>query len=276
MTPLNILIAYPYCSARYLSIVDSLGSSIRFVLDSGAFTSWKLGKEIRLDDYCKFIETLPVKPWRYFTLDVIGDPEATMKNYQTMLRRGFNPVPIFTRGEDPSVLDDYYETSDVVGVGGLVGTEGNRGFVKGIMDKIGERRVHWLGFTHLEFLKHFRPYMCDTSAWESVARYGQLRLYMGRGKFTTLIKKDFANKPDEEVLSRIRSLGIDPYKLAKEEHWRGSYSTARELAAYNSVSLSMDVEKNIGTKYFLAVAAICGFNLVARAYRDFTKGRSNG
>jgi len=71
-------------------------------------------------------------------------------------------------------------------------------------------------------------------------------------------------------------LGIDPYKLAKEEHWRGSYSTARELAAYNSVSLSMDVEKNIGTKYFLAVAAICGFNLVARAYRDFTKGRSNG
>jgi len=38
-------------------------------------------------------------------------------------------VPIFTRGEDPSVLDDYYKTSDVVGIGGLVGTQGNKGFV---------------------------------------------------------------------------------------------------------------------------------------------------
>ena len=276
MTKLNVLIAYPYYAGRYQEIVKSMGDSIRFVLDSGAFTSWKLGKEIRLDDYCKFIETLPVKPWRYFTLDVIGDPEATMENYQTMLRRGFNPIPVFTRGEDPSVLEEYYANSDVVGVGGLVGTEGNRGFVKGIMEKIGERRVHWLGFTNLEFVKHYKPYMCDTSAWESAARYGQLRLYMGRGRFKTFNRKDFAQKPDESVLRRISSLGLDPYKLAKEKNWRGSYSTIRELAAYNSVDLSMDVEKNIGTKYFLAVAAICGFSLVVKAYRDFTKGKPNG
>lgn len=270
---LNVLVAYPYCSDRMQEIAKELGSSLRFVLDSGAFTSWKLGKEIRLDDYCKFIESLPVTPWRYFTLDVIGDPEATMKNYQTMLRRGFKPVPIFTRGEDPSVIDEYYETSDVVGVGGLVGTKGNRGFVKGIMSKIGKRKVHWLGFTNLEFVKHFKPYMCDTSAWESVARYGQLRLYMGRGRFKALNKKDFANKPDPEVLNRIRGFGIDPYKLAKDEHWRGGYSAARELAAYNTVNLSMDVETNLGTKYFLAVAASCGFELIGKAYKDFTKGK---
>jgi hypothetical protein len=61
----------------------------------------------------------------------------------------------------------------------------------------------------------------------------------------------------------------------RNEHWRGGYSMARELAAYNTVNLSMDVETNLGTKYFLAVAASCGFELIAKAYRDFTKGKNS-
>jgi len=252
--------------------MGALGDSVRFVLDSGAFTSWRSGKEIHLDDYCKFIEGLRITPWRYFTLDVIGNPEATMKNYQRMIDRGFSPVPIFTRGEDPSILEEYYKTSDVVGVGGLVGTSGNKGFVKGVMEIIGSRRVHWLGFTNMNFLKHFKPYMCDSSSWESAARYGQMRLYMGRGKFRAIGKSSFVNKPDPEILERIHELGVDPYKLAKEENWQGGRSTSRELAALSGVRLSMDVEKNLGTKFFLATAAICGAELVTEAYELFTKG----
>jgi len=265
---LNVLVAYPYLNKQMVDLLSKCGPELRFVLDSGAFTAWKAGKPIHLDDYCRFLEDLPIQPWRYFLLDVIGDPHATMRNYETMVKRGFAPVPIFTRGEDPSVLDDYYKTSDVVGIGGLVGTPNNRGFVRGIMRYVGERQVHWLGFTDLDFIKVFRPYMCDSSSWESGARYGGLKLYMGRGKFKSIKKADFANKPDQAVLDRIKQLGVDPYQLSQRDGWHGGYSASRTLCARSFVAMSVDVERSLKTKLFLAVAAVGGLELVAPGFTD--------
>lgn len=250
---LNVLVAYPYATA---SVLDQMRgrTDVRFVLDSGAFTAWKAGKPISLDDYCRFIEKLPIKPWRYFTLDVIGDPHASMANYESMLKRGFNPVPIFTRGEDPSVLEDYYKTSDVVGIGGLVGTKGNKGFVNGIMRHVKGRRVHWLGFTNMDFIKQWRPYMCDSSSWSSGARFASHMLYMGNAQFITFKKKDFAKRPDIRIVNRIAALGFNPYAFCKEEAWGGSTRTlSRQLGAASNVALVRDVETYTGTKMFLAV-----------------------
>lgn len=265
---LNILVAYPYVNAPMLEALQSCGPQLRFLLDSGAFTAWKAGKPIQLDDYCRFLDTLPVKPWRYFSLDVVGDPEATLRNYETMLRRGYTPVPIFTRGEDPSVLEDFYKTSDVVGIGGLVGTRGNRGFVRGIMKRIGARKVHWLGFTNLDFLRVFRPYMCDSSSWESGARYGVISLYMGRGRFKRFNRQGFVEKPDNAILQRIRDLGVDPYSLAREQGWRGGLSPARTLCARSGVALSVDVGCHLGTRMFLAVTTDMSLGLIARGFHD--------
>lgn len=251
----NILVAYPYWSSDVDKLVAAYPDKLRILLDSGAFTAWKQGAPINLDDYCRFIESLPVAPWRYFTLDVIGDAEGSMRNYETMLKRGFKPVPIFTRGEQASVLDDYYKTSDVVGVGGLVGTQNNKGFVNGIMRHVGKRRVHWLGFTNIDYLKHYRPYMCDSSSWESGGRYASIRLYMGKGRYVSVKKADFLGKPSQEILDRIKDLGFDPYALRKESAWRGGNSTNRRLSAASALALSLDVQKNLGTLMFNAIAA---------------------
>lgn len=269
---LNILVAYPYLSSKVVDRLRDVGPDLRLVVDSGAFTAWKAGKPINLDDYCRFLDGLQIKPWRYFTLDVVGDPHASMVNYETMLRRGYTPVPIFTRGEDPSVLDDYYKTSDVVGIGGLVQTEGNKGFVKGIMQKAAGRRVHWLGFTNLEFVKAFRPYMVDSSSWESGARYATVRIYLGAGKFKTITRTDFTARPDVAVMDGIRSLGIDPFGLSKESAWRGGYSVIRTLCARSAVRLSMDIERYVGTKMFTAIAAECGMDIVCSSFDYFNQG----
>jgi len=248
----NILVAYPYMSKQVIDVLSANKSQVRFVLDSGAFTAWKAGKPVDLDSYCKFIEQLPFEPWRYFTLDVIGNPGESMKNYETMLKRGFNPVPIFTRGEEISVLDDYYKTSDVVGIGGLVGTPNNKGFVNGIMKHVNGRKVHWLGFTGMDFVKYYKPYMCDSSGWESGAQYATMRLYMGAGKFQTLAKKDFQNKPSAAVLERIKKLNIDPFELMKVGGWAGGPSAARNLCAASGVSMSADLQRSICVKLFNA------------------------
>ncbi len=251
----NMLIAFPYWNVDVTKMMMQNQDVLRVVLDSGAFTAWKAGKPIALDDYCRFIEGLPMKPWRYFTLDVIGDPEGSMRNYQTMLQRGFKPVPIFTRGEDASVLDDYYKTSDLVGIGGLVGTQDNKGFVNGIMKRVAGRKVHWLGFTNIEYLKFYKPYMCDSSSWESGGRFASIRLYMGNGRYVSIKKSDFLGRPAADVLDRIKALGFDPYALRKEEAWRGGYSVNRKLSAASAVALSLDIQKNLRTLMFNAIAA---------------------
>lgn len=267
---LNILVAYPYMKPDVVSILKTHQDDIRFLLDSGAFTSWKAGKPIALDDYCRFIESLPFKPWRYFTLDVIGNPEASLKNYEIMLSRGFKPIPIFTRGEDIKMIDEYYKTSDVVGIGGLVGTVGNKGFVKGIMKKVGDRKVHWLGFTNKEFIKFYKPYMCDSSSWESGARYGSFSLYLGNGKFYQCNKKDFKRKPDDKICAIIKSYGVNVDDLSKDKNWSGGRSLNRTINAMSIVRSNLDTEKNIGTKQFAAAATTLAVTLL---YEGFVKER---
>lgn len=250
----NILIAFPYWTDKCASQIAAAGDTVRLLIDSGAFTAWKAGKPIALDDYCRFLEKLPVQPWRYFTLDVIGDAAGSLRNYETMLKRGFKPVPIFTRGEDPSVLDDYYKTSDVVGIGGLVGTLKNKGFVNGIMKRVGKRKVHWLGFTQTDYLKHYRPYMCDSSSWESGGRYGSVRLYMGNGRHVSVHKAELVKPLSEAVADRIRQLGFDPAALRKRENWHGGESINRRLSVASALALSLDLQKHLGVLMFNAIA----------------------
>jgi len=78
---------------------------------------------------------------RFFTLDVIGDSKKSYDNYLTMRDQGLSPIPIFTRGTDLSMIDRYYELSDYLGIGGLVGTPGNRGYVKTVMRHIAGRKA---------------------------------------------------------------------------------------------------------------------------------------
>lgn len=266
---LNLLVAYPYMTDKVIKILTSQKQIVRFVLDSGAFTAWKSGNPIKLDDYCRFIENLPFEPWRYFTLDVIGDPEGSMRNYEKMLSRGFKPVPIFTRGEDPSVLDDYYKTSDVVGIGGLVGTKGNKAFVNGIMKHVGKRKVHWLGFTAIDFIKYYKPYMCDSSTWLSALKFARILLYKEKGNFVKCCKKDFVKKPSNEIIKLLIEYNINPKEMKNSNNWKntGKGESPTEKIAYKSfVKYQIDVQKNIGTKIFMAVASDLEAHFSIEAY----------
>ena len=244
---LNILVSYAYMDKNVENVLVANKDRIRFLLDSGAFTAWKLGKPISLDNYCRYLESTPIKPWRYFTLDVIGNAELTLKNYETMLKRGFNPIPVFTRGECTSMIDEYYKTSDVVGIGGLVGSMDNKAFVNGIMKHVNNRNVHWLGFTPVDFIKHYKPYSCDSTTWQVGVIYARLDLYDDRLKrLVTIDKKLFLSKPKPRILELLRQHGIEPKSLAVKSNWihTGRGCSPSELIGPRSwVKYSVDVEK---------------------------------
>lgn len=268
----NILVAYPYMKKPMIDLLKQNEHRTRFLLDSGAFTAWKAGKPIALDDYCRFIESLPFEPWRYFMLDVIGDPKATLKNYETMLKRGFKPIPIFTRGEDPSVLEDYYKTSDVVAIGGLVGTKGNKGFVKGIMEKVGKRKVHWLGFTDLNFVKHYKPYSCDASSWNNGAQFGYVTYYDRRTmKLLKADRKSFASlsmHERERMLSMFKRGGT-PLDVA---NMTGNYGVFMVSGSKTWTELSYRYEVKLGVKILLAVTVPCLLQVLYKDFSRYTEG----
>lgn len=272
--PLNILVAYPYVNKQIIKVLKEKEKDIQFLLDSGAFTAWKAKKTITVDEYNSFIDSLPITPWRYFTLDVIGDGQGTLDNYNKLLKYGKKPIPIFTRGENVSLIDTYYQTSDVVGIGGLVGTKKNKGFVKGIMQKIGDRKVHWLGFNAKDFLAHYKPYMCDSSSWSSAVRYASCKLYDVNGKWYHVTKKDFATKPKYEVLQLIRSYGIDPQLLGNDSQWknsgRGDY--ALELLSCRSwTRYQIDIKRKLNVNFFLACASDRQIKLMHESWEYWIK-----
>lgn len=267
---LNILVAYPYMKQSVIDEISQNKDDIRFLLDSGAFTAWKSGKPIQLADYISFLRSLPFEPWRYFTLDVIGNAEASFQNYQIMLKEGLKPIPVFTRGEDVKMIEEYYKTSDVLGIGGLVGTQGNKGFVKGIMEIIGDRKVHWLGFNAKDFIAHYKPYTCDSSSWSSAVRFASCKLYDRNGKWYHVGKKDFVSKPKKEIFDLIHSYGIDPRRLANASEWknsgRGEY--ALEILTCRSwVRYQMDLRNKLGVEFFLACASNWQIKLMIESYK---------
>lgn len=255
---LNVLVAYPYATEATVAAIKALGPNVRWLLDSGAFTAWKQGKPIALDDYCRFIERLPVEPWRYFMLDVIGQPEATARNYAAMRARGFAPVPIFTRGAPLEELEALYQTTDLVGIGGLVTRKQSpKAYLKWLWPRLRGRRVHLLGFTQPEWLKHFRPYSCDSTSWMiRAAKYGCIPLYMGNGRFTNVSREDFRTRPPQAIVDRLAYYGLDPFALTKAEAWTNKASAQARVAVRacvrSFIHFSIDIERNTGTHFFLA------------------------
>jgi hypothetical protein len=250
----NILVAYPYCKKDVVAELIECAPHTRVLIDSGAFTAWKAGKTVDLDEYCRFLEALPFTPWRYFMLDVVGDPQATLHNYDTMLRRGFKPVPIFTRGESLDILDHYFTTSDLVGIGGLVRTRNNRAFVNGIMAHVGHRAVHWLGFINSEFVRAYRPFSCDSSTWAAGCQFGSITLYFGRGRWRQVHKEVFAKPPPPDVQAACRRVGIEPRDLARVAAWSGRDAPALIGSLRAFQLMANELHTHVGTLLFAAVS----------------------
>lgn len=253
---LNLLVAYPYVNERVLTAMRRLAGTARFLIDSGAFTAFRTGRPILLDDYCRFIERLPVAPWRYFNLDVIGDAAASDRNYQTMLDRGLHPMPIFTRGAPLDALDRMYQTTDVVGIGGLVVAHNRpHRYVKAVMRHLAGRHAHLLGFVEPSWTQYLKPFSCDASSFTRANRYGYVDVYLGDGEFAHLLRNQAATRmPSERIIRAIAGMGFDPYALMRWENWTRSHGISRWLAALSWVRYSIDLERRQGTLLFLAAS----------------------
>lgn len=113
--------------------IKNLGSKI--LLDSGAFSLWhqqiayEQGKRkvapvpIKLEDYLDFIDSHHDILYGYVSLDIVTDPIQSEKNFNHMIKKGYNPIPVWhCRSRDFGLLDKYVQQDyPIIGIGGSVG-----------------------------------------------------------------------------------------------------------------------------------------------------------
>lgn len=272
--PLSILCSYafmvnsPKMVERLSAFEQRHQGKLQLLVDSGAFTAWRIGREITLSGYCSFLASLPVTPWRYITLDVIENPEKTRENLAAMRHAGFAPVPVFTPGESFDSINALYETTDMIACGGVAGKYSRYGlaYLNRVMREVNARQIHLLGVTNMGVLKHFKPYSADSSSWEVSRRYGRVSLYSGYGRMRVLERDDFLSAPSHEVIAEVSRLGLDVTRLTDDKHWRGLLSTTSRITAASWVRLQRDAYQHLGTRIFLAAVDPHAIDLLTDAW----------
>lgn len=256
MKRVPVLISYAYAKCFDWDAIRKVADQIDLLIDCGAFTVHKQGKKITLDEYYDFLGEIDYPVDGYFALDSIGDPKKTWENFRDMQENGFEPIPIFTRGDQLRRLDEYYEYSDIVALGGLwAGGENDPGYVKHIMEKgFRGRKTHWLGFAIFDLILYYKPYSVDAINWKRALLYGQLVVWSGR-KFFSASRKDFAGNRMPPIGKEIAKLGYDPYRLKQEDSWRGVCTYAHEIATVSFLKYVKDLKKRVGTKFYFVVNA---------------------
>ena len=177
--PRNALVSYHYFKDYDL---DRL-AGLRLIGDSGAFSAATQGATITVEDLVRW-----ARQWRHrlcwvAALDVIGDPDATRRNWHRMVDvHGIDAVPTLHYGSPPQAMDYYAARGvDFMGLGGAVGRPAPtqmRWLVqmfKYARDRHPDMRFHGWGMTHRD-ITALPFFSVDSSGWGGGYRYGRLTL----------------------------------------------------------------------------------------------------
>lgn len=258
-----VLISYAYATGnaeRFERLANN--PNVQLLLDCGAFTAKSVGKEIKLDDYCMFLDKYGDRIFRYLALDVVGDPAGTEVNLKQMLKAGYKPVPVHVLGDDKRKMDELFEVSDYVALAGLRRPgkmHAPKDYLVAKMKWAAGRNVHWLGYVREDMISYLRPFSVDSASWSSAAIYGQLHLYMGQGRWVNSVRY---NVNPEKLLENARAMefvkqmGFTREQMLSPDAWRNVKGDNKNLAQYITcdswVRYSIDIMKRYQTKIFLA------------------------
>lgn len=266
---LPLLISYAYLRTERPENIERLLNHpfIELLLDSGAFTALNAGAEIKLDEYIEFLLRWKDKLFGYMALDKLQDPVQTDKNLRVMIEAGLRPIPVHVLGDDERRMDELFELSDWVALGGF--RRPQRGpapysYVKKKMEWAKGRPVHWLGFTNKPMIQAFRPFSCDCSSWMAGAMYGRVAIYTGRGQWFCNTREDVFKKrlyQNQNIRRALFEYDITVADYLDERQWHNGNSDndikARDcmitkLPARSWVRYVVELRQRFGVRLFIA------------------------
>jgi hypothetical protein len=234
--PAKFLLSYHYFKKMDLDeLVAGMNQKPMLFSDSGAYSAWTQGAEIKVKDYAAW-----VKRWShlldvYVNLDVVRDPQGTRKNQLEMERLGLNPIPVFHTGSPMSVLDDMCKEYPYIALGGMVGTGAatNLKWSATCMQRTAEygTAFHGFGQTSAKVITTLPWYSVDSSSWGAGHRFGSVPLWTGR----EFVKLQIGNHAGVyKYAAQLRKLGVDPACLADRGRYHQRYAIQVAAASWHS------------------------------------------
>lgn len=180
------------CSYVYYDLFTKVRDSISYrewVLDSGAFSARSLGVEINLQEYidfCKELQAGPCPPTEIFSLDVIGDWRASLKNNEEMWKQGVKAIPCFHGGEPWEALTAMAADYPKIALGGMLqeggrSATGKRWWIGQCFARVWPKKIHGFGVGGESLVLSFPWHSVDASNWTWATRYRQW-VSMGNAK----------------------------------------------------------------------------------------------
>lgn len=238
--PVDALVSYHYYrdDKTMGQLVNT--ARLRLIGDSGAFSAHTQGAAINLDEYAAWVHRWREHLYWAAALDVIGDPNATWRNWLLLRdRHGLNTIPTLHAGTPTRWIDAYHaEGVDFLGLGGMAGTgQAIRAFRWAVhlfryaRHNFPKMRFHLWGVTNRQFLDSLPAYSADSSGILGAAyRYAQLRLFdPGTGKHYNVQLR--AGQRGVYRLAGLlrRTYGVEPRSI--ETSHPGNRATLIQLAA---------------------------------------------
>lgn len=275
-----MLLSFAFFSTADIGALRKQMPCGRLMIDSGAFTALSTGRPIQLDDYARFLETWRGSWDQAVTLDVIGDPVATMRNTRKLHDRGINVMPVFTRGGTVEEFDSMVKEFGYVCVGGGVGMP--KPLVIDRLSALQHRAeqngggIHALGVGNMNGVRQIRPFSCDASNISSSFVWGRMICYDGRRFHSVRLVE---TKLMRKLLIHFRDQGLEMAEMAaarRQPKGQGrvtlmqgmsvGYACADEDTVGFKVPVPHGINDTVGTHMYSAVTG--GFLAPALAELD--------
>ena len=198
---------------KLMRVIEDKAIPVEIFADSGAYSAMTKGVDISIVDYAGWLREWDDCITTYAALDVIGDGEKTMRNFETMRDLGLNPLPIFHAGTPWKYYEQLTEEYPYIAIGGVTwaaprNNSVTRFFTRLFLDNKHKCQFHGFGITSWANLRLFPWYSMDSTTWMSTFIFGKLSWFDNRQKKMVQLT---VRKPERwsPYSVEFRRLGVD-------------------------------------------------------------------
>jgi len=232
------------------------------MIDSGAFSAFKIGAKIDIDAYIDFCKGFDGHPnvWGCVMLDVIGDWDASRRNLDYMLEAGVTPMPVLTIDCPLSVLDELKQVNKRICIaGGSMDFPGSKAAMcrryRQAANDHPDCEFHGLAFVKVPEMYQVGLASVDSSSFCSGKRYATMQ----RFDWHTGTIKGHSYPNARAKITKIPDLWkyVTDCRVPKA-HWQNKTESIKSVgffsfsAAFAHVCQSLYARRH-GVRYFLAI-----------------------
>lgn len=259
---LSMLVSFAYMTPNMLTVVQQSQGSVRWLLDSGAFTAFQLGKPIDIEGYIAFVKEHGHLFFQCIALDMIGNAADTLTNLQVMRDAGLNPMPVLTVDMHVDMLSTLVTPTcrAFCMAGGITEPIEHYGpRLSAARRRVGsDVWIHGLGFTRGTVVGGTQVTSVDSSSWTSGKRWGNLQWFdrvaggIKHDRWSDLVKRPWREIP-LGAQRAIIGMGLTREKLRHKSMTNGGPSTvgAQGVFAFAEYASWLGT---LGKTFFFAVS----------------------